>query len=127
MHRRQRYTRWYDDLGCRACFPKPACPAITGPMFFAVAAQTRLEDSVLFDRPSYFVEKSNLGMRRRPRVALKPKGVLRFDEQYRYQPDVGYVAARQRALELAMAVDEDCVELGTDLSPTGVASWGDDR
>ena len=25
------------------------------------------------------------------------------------------------------AIDEDCMELGTDRSPTGVASWGDDR
>ena len=26
-----------------------------------------------------------------------------------------------------MAVDEDCVDLGIDRSPKGVASWGDDR
>ena len=40
---------------------------------------------------------------------------------------IGYVVARLRAIELAMAVDEDCVELGIDRFPTGVASWGGDR
>ena len=52
----------------------------------------------------------------------KLKGSIRCDEQYRYQVDVGYVTARQQALELAMAVDEDCMELGIDRSPKGVAS-----
>ena len=60
-------------------------------------------------------------------MIVKKKGTLRVDEQYRYQTVVGYVAARQRALELAMPVDDDCLELGIDRSPTGVASWGDDR
>ena len=41
--------------------------------------------------------------------------------------DIGYVAARQRAIELAMVIDEDCMELGIERSPTGVASWGDNR
>ena len=55
------------------------------------------------------------------------KGTIRFDEQYRYQGDVGYVTARQKALELTLAVNEDCMELGIDRLPKGVASWGDDR
>ena len=42
------------------------------------------------------------------------KGTIRFDEQYRYQGDVGYVTARQKALELTLAVNEDCMELGID-------------
>ena len=66
-------------------------------------------------------------MVRQPKVTVKKKATLRFDEQYRYQTDVGYVAARQRALELATAVDDDCAELGIDRCPTGVASWSDDR
>ena len=45
------------------------------------------------------------------------KGTMDFDEQYRYQVDVGYVTARQKALELAMAVDEDCMDFGIDSSP----------
>ena len=45
----------------------------------------------------------------------------------KFQIDVGYVAARQKAIELAMVVDEDCYELGIERSPTGVASWNDDR
>ena len=53
------------------------------------------------------------------------KGTLRLDEQYRYQVDVGYVTARQKALELTLAVNEDCMELGIDRLPKGVASWGD--
>ena len=52
---------------------------------------------------------------------------MRFNEQYRYQVDVGDVTAREKALELAMAVGEECMELGIDRSPTGVASWGDGR
>ena len=127
MHRRQTWTRWYDDFGCRACIPKPASPAITGPVFFAVAAQPKLGGSVRFDLLGDFVESTNLGMRRLSNENVKKKGTLRFDEQYRYQTDVGYVAVRQRALELAMVVDEDCLELGIDRSPTGVASWGDNR
>ena len=66
-------------------------------------------------------------MRKTMKKTLKSKGTIRFDEQYRYQVDVGYVTARQRALELAMAVEEECMELGIDSLPTGVASWGDDR
>ena len=51
-------------------------------------------------------------MRRQPKETVNQSGTLRFDEQYRYQNDVGYVVARQRGLELALAVDEDCMELG---------------
>ena len=43
-----------------------------------------------------------------------------------FQTEVGYAAARQKAIELAMVVDEDCYELGIERSPTGVASWNDD-
>ena len=83
-------------------------------MFFVGAAQTKLGGSVRCSLLGVFVENANLGMRRTPKEVVKPRGTLRFDEQYRYQTDVGYVAARQRALELAMAVDEDCMELGID-------------
>jgi hypothetical protein len=50
-----------------------------------------------------------------------------FDDQHKFQTEVGYAAARQKAIELAMVVDEDCYELGIERSPTGVASWSDDR
>ena len=49
------------------------------------------------------------------------------DDQHKFQTEVGYAAARQKAIELAMVVDEDCSELGIERSPTGVASWNDDR
>ena len=94
-------------------------------MFFAVAAQTEQGGLVCCDILGYFVDKANLGVRRSPKGTMTKKGTtICFDEQYRYQTDVGYVAARQRALELAMVVDEDCMELGIDRSPTGVATWG---
>ena len=66
-------------------------------------------------------------MRKNVKKSAMSKGTIRFDGQYRYQVDVGYRTARQKALELAMAVDEDCVEVGIDRSPKCVASWGDDR
>ena len=66
-------------------------------------------------------------MRRKPRPKCGARGAVRFDDQYRYEVDIGYVAARQRAIELAMVIDEDCMELGIDRSPTGVASWCDGR
>ena len=53
--------------------------------------------------------------------------MVHFDDQYRFQVGIGYVVARQRAIELAVAIDDDCLELGIDRSPTGVASWFDDR
>ena len=46
-----------------------------------------------------------------------------FDDQHKFQTEVGYMAARQKATELAMVVDEDCYELGIERSPTGIASW----
>ena len=50
-----------------------------------------------------------------------------LDDQHKFQAEVGYVAARQKAIALAMVIDEDCYELGIERSPTGVASWNDDR
>ena len=62
MHRRQKVTRWYDDFGCRGRVPKPACPAITGPMFFAVAAHDKkMGGSVRLNFLGNFAEKANLG------------------------------------------------------------------
>jgi hypothetical protein len=45
-------------------------------------------------------------------TTVKAKGTVSFDDQHKFQVDVGYVAARQKAIELAMVVDEDCYELG---------------
>ena len=123
MHRKQKWTRWQDDFGGRASAPKPACTTIAGPMFFAVAAQYSTGTFVRFKLPEHFIDKSNLGMRRIVNKSPMSKGTIRFDEQYRYQVEVGYVTARQKTLELAMAVDEDCMDLGIEC----VASWGDDR
>ena len=121
MHRKQKWTRWQDDFGCRACVFEPACPVSTGPMLLSVAAQSSPGASVRFKLSDHFVEKSNLGMHKTMKKSLKSKGTIRFDEQYRCHVDVGYVTARQRSLELAMAVDEECMELEIDRLPTGVA------
>jgi hypothetical protein len=43
-----------------------------------------------------------------------------FDDQHKFQADVGYVAAGQKAIEFAMVVDEDCYELGIERAPTGL-------
>jgi hypothetical protein len=45
-------------------------------------------------------------------TASRAKRVVRFDDQHKFQVDVGFVAARQKAIDLAMVVDEDCMELG---------------
>ena len=127
MHRAHQWTGWRDDFGCRTSAPIIVCTAITGPMFFAAVAPYSVGASVRFKLPERFVEQSNLGMRKVPKRSSKPRGTIRAAEQDRYQVDVGYLTARQRALELAMAVDEDCMELGMDSSPKVVASWGDDR
>ena len=37
------------------------------------------------------------------------------------------MAARQKAIDLAMVIDEDCMELGIERSQIGVATWNDDR
>ena len=59
-------------------------------------------------------------------TASKAKRVVRFDDQHKFQVDAGYVAVRQKAIDLAMAIDEDCMKVGIERSPIGVASWNDD-
>ena len=86
-----------------------------------------LRSSVSFSLPDHYVAKSTFGMRRRPTISIEARNAVQFDDQCRLQVDVGYVAESQRAIESAMAIDEDCAELGIDRSPTRVASWGDDR
>jgi len=60
-------------------------------------------------------------------TATKAKVASRFDDKHKFHVDVGYVAARQKSIDLAMVIDEDCVELGIERLPTGVASWNGDR
>ena len=57
-------------------------------------------------------KKANLGMIISVITASRAKRVVRFDDQHKFQVDVGFVAARQKAIDLAMVVDEDCMELG---------------
>ena len=75
----------------------------------------------------FFVEKVTLGLNSSAINTTKDKRPVTFNGQHKFQPEVGYVAARQKAIELAMVVDEDCYGLGIERSPTGVASWSDDR
>jgi hypothetical protein len=73
------------------------------------------------------VEKVTLGMNNGVYTAPKDKKPVILTDQHKFQAEIGYVAARQKAIELATVVDEDCYDLGIDGSPTGVASWNDDR
>ena len=57
----------------------------------------------------------------------KEKKPVTFNDQHNFQAEIGYMVARQKASELATVVDEDCYDLGIDRSPTGVASWNDNR
>ena len=66
-------------------------------------------------------------MRRNRKNIKKARDAVRFDDQSRFRVDIGYVAARQRSIELAVVIDEDCLELGIDRSSAGVASWCDDQ
>ena len=43
-------------------------------------------------------KKANLGMNIGDTTATKAKGVVRFDDQRKFQVDVGYAAARQKAI-----------------------------
>ena len=99
--------------GCRAYTPAVAGPIITGLMFFfAMIAHSEPERSIAFTLPDHYIEKSKLGLRRRPKITKGVCDAVRFDDQYCFQVGVGYIAARQRAIELAMGIDEDCAELG---------------
>ena len=126
MYRRHRRQK-ADGLGRRVCASSSSGPVITGPMYFAMAAQGVQKKAVAFALPNRYVEKANLGTRRNPRSKNEARNVVHVDDQCRFQVGIGYVAARQRAIDLAMAIDEECVESGIHRSLTGVASWGDDR
>ena len=76
--------------------------------------------------PKFFVDKVTLGMHSSVITANRDIISVNFDDQHKFQIEVGYVAARQKAIELATVVDEDYYELGIERSPTGVASWNDD-
>ena len=72
------------------------------------------------------MDKVTFGMKSTVITTKKDKRPVNFDDQHKFQTEVGYVAARQKAIELAMAVDQDWYELGIERLPTGVASWNDD-
>ena len=45
----------------------------------------------------------------------RAKGVVRFDDELWFQVDVGHVAARQTAIDLAMLLDSDCMDWELDV------------
>ena len=105
MYRRHRRQK-ADGLGRRVCASSSSGPVITGPMYFAMAAQGVQKKAVAFALPNRYVEKANLGTRRNPRSKNEARNVVHVDDQCRFQVGFGYVAARQRAIDLAMAIDE---------------------
>ena len=117
-----------DEFSCRCRTCTPAAPHISGPKFFALASPSSSHSpKVRFTLPRSHVEKVTLGMNGGVYTALKEKKPVILADQHKFQAEIGYVAARQKAIELAMVVDEDCHELAIDRSPSGVASWNDDR
>ena len=101
---------------------------MSGPKFFALANPSSIcSPKLRFALPKFFMDKETLGINSGTITTRKDRNTVSFDDQHKFQADVGYVAARQKAIELSMVVDEDCYELGIERSPTGVASWNDDR
>ena len=128
VRRRGREPFAADGLSCRTRTCTPAAPHITGPKFFTLAVpSSNLMPKVRFTLPRFHVGKVTLGMNGGAYTTSKDKTSVVFDDQHKFQVEIGYVAARQKAIELALVIDEDCYELGIDRSPTGVASWNDDR
>ena len=111
-----------DELSCRSRTCTPAAPHISGPRFFVVANPSSYNSpNVRFTLPRFFVEKVTLGMNSSAITTSKDKKLVAFNDQHKFQAEVGYAAARQKAIELATVVDEDCYDLGIERSPTGVA------
>ena len=127
VHRRDGKFKSLYDFGRRSRVVAAAGSIIIGPMFFAMATPLPYVRIVEFTLPDDYVENCNLGMRCNKQNINIACDALPFGDQCRWQVDVCYVAARQRAIELAVVIEEDCMELGIDRSPMGVASWCDDR
>ena len=113
MCRRGREPLAADEFNRRSRYCTPAAPHISGPKFFALA-NPRVTRSlhVRFTLPNRFVEKANLWMNSGVSTTPEAKRAVHFDEQHKIQVVVGYVAARQQAIDLALVADEDCMELG---------------
>ena len=69
-------------------------PRISGPKCFtAVTSEDKME-TVSFKAPADYVEKSNLGMKKKPKEKQDRRPVT-LDSRRRYEVDIGRVAARQ--------------------------------
>ena len=55
-----------------------------------------------------FVDEVTLGMNSSVTTTTKDKTPVTFNDQHRFQVEVGYVAARQKAIELAMELTNGC-------------------
>ena len=113
MRRRGREPLTTDELSCRSRTCTPAAPHISGPKFFALATSYSYHSpKVRFTLPRIFVEKVTLGMNSGVVTTSKDKKPVTFNDQHKFQAEIGYVVARQKAIELATVVDEDCYGFG---------------
>ena len=109
VRRRGREPLTADEFSCRSRSCTPAAPQISGPKFFALANPSSYgSPKVRFTLPKFFVDKVMLGTNSGAITTKKDNIPVNFDEQHKFQIEVGYAAARQKAIELAMVVDEDC-------------------
>ncbi|MFM7979157.1 MAG: hypothetical protein ACKPKO_07550, partial [Candidatus Fonsibacter sp.] len=101
----------------------------SGPKYFAVASLDDSPRSVKFRLPKGYKDKTTIGMNNQwnNQGRWKEGGPIDLDDQYLVQSGLGYMSARQKAIELAKVVDRDCDSLGIARHPLGVGSWNDDR
>ncbi|MFM7984611.1 MAG: hypothetical protein ACKPKO_35325, partial [Candidatus Fonsibacter sp.] len=97
----------------------------SGPKFFAVASLGDSPRHVNFNLPKGYKEKTTIGMNNpwRNQGRWKKGGPIELDDQYLFLSGLGYMSARQNAIELAKVVDRDCDSLGITRYPLGVGSY----
>ena len=99
-------SHWYvaqilgatDDSGRRAIVAVARKDIMSGPLFSAADAPQEYERSVSFRVPDYHADKSNLGTKKRPGTYRGNRDVVHSDDQYCFQVNMSFVAARQKAL-----------------------------
>ena len=117
----------YSDVSrCGTNHQKTERPLIFGPKYVTAMAGLTKERAVHFKVPTGHVDKCKLGMRKTQRAKKEGMPIVMNDGR-QYDADMSRVAARQRAIELAIVIDEDFHELGLPRYPGKTASLNDDR